>query len=95
MMGAEGGEMDSDGTSDTVMGGGQERGAPGGPPRDGRNREGDGQHPHKDTKEVASGDEAREEHCNCLHLDFLIGSYPWLQKDAIIQRIDKLDDTTG
>ena len=28
-------------------------------------------------------------------MDFLIGRYPWPGKDAIIQRIDKLDDTTG
>ena len=37
----------------------------------------------------------RKEHCHCGHVDFLIGSYPRPGKDAIIQRIDTLDDTTG
>ena len=37
--------MDSDGTGDTVMGGGEERGAPVKLPRD---REGDDHHPHED-----------------------------------------------
>ena len=44
---------------------------------------------------MAGGDGAREDHCHCRHVDFLIGSYPRVGKDAIIQRIDKLDDTTG
>ena len=87
--------MDRDGTGDTVMGGEEERGAPGGPPRDGRDQEGDGWHPHEDAKEVACGDRAREDHCHCRHVDFSIGSYPRMGKDAIIHRIDKLDDTTG
>ena len=55
MMGADAGRMDGDGTGNTVMGGGEERGAPGGPPRDSRDREEDGQHPHEDAKEVACG----------------------------------------
>ena len=87
--------MDGDRTGDTVMGGGEERGSLGGPPRDGRNPYGDGQHPHEDAKEVACGDGAREGHCHCRHVDFLIGSYPRVGKDALFQRIDKLDDTTG
>ena len=94
-MGAEAGRRDVDRTGDTVMGRGEERGAPSGLPRDDRDREGDGRHPHKDAKEVACGDGAREDHCHCRHVDFLIGSYPRGGKDAIIQRIDKLDDTTG
>ena len=44
---------------------------------------------------MACLDGAREDHCHCRPVDFLIGSYPRLGKDAIIQRIDKLDDTTG
>ena len=95
MMGAEAGRMDGDGSDETVMCGGEERGAPGGPPRDGRDREVDGRHPHQDAREVACGDGAREDHCHCRHVDFLIGSYLRVGKDAIIQRIDKLDDTTG
>ena len=95
MMGAEAGRMDGDGAVNTVKGGGEEREAPGGPPRDGRNREGDVRHPHEDAKEVACGDGAREDRCHCRHVDFLIRSYPRFGKDAIIQRIDKLDDTTG
>ena len=87
--------MDGDGTGDTVMGGGEERGAPGGPPRDGQDRKGDGRHAHEDTEEVACGDGACEDHCHCRHMDYLIGSYPRVGKDAIIQRIDKFDDTTG
>ena len=87
--------MDGDATGDTVMGGGEDQGALGGPPGDGRDREEDGRHPHEDAKEVACGDAAREDHCHCRHVDFLIGSYPRVNKDAIIQRIDKLDDTTG
>ena len=95
MMGAEAGRTDGDGTGDTVMGEGQERGAPGGPLRDGGDREEDGRHPHEDAKEVACRDGAREDHCHCRHVDFLVGSYPWSGKDAIIQKIDKFDDTTG
>ena len=87
--------MDGDRTGDTVMGGGEERGALGGPPREGRDREEDGQHPHEDAKEVACADGGRQDHCHCRHVDFLIGSYPRVGKDAIIQKIDKWDDTTG
>ena len=87
--------MDGEGTGDTMMGGGEERGAPEGPSRDSRERDGDGRHPHEDAKEVVCGDGAREDHCHCPHVDFLIGSYPRVGKDALIQRIDKLDDTTG
>ena len=87
--------MDGDATGDTVMGGGEGRGAPEGPPRDGRDREKDGWHPHEDAKEVACGDGAPEDHCHCRHVDFLIRSDPRVGDDAIIQRIDKLDDTTG
>ena len=87
--------MDSDRTGHSLIGRGEERGAPGSPPQDGRDGEEDGRHTHKDAKEVACGDGAREDHCHCRHVDFLIGSYPRVGKDAIIQRIDKLDDTTG
>ena len=41
---------------------------------------------------MAGGDGAREDHCHCRHVDFLIGSYPRVGKDAIIQRIGELDD---
>ena len=54
--------MDDDGKGDTVIGRGKEQGAPEGPPRDGRDREGDVQHPHEDAREVAFGDGAREDH---------------------------------
>ena len=50
MMGPQAGRMDGDGTGNTVMGRGEERGAPGDPPRDGRDREGGGQHPDEDAK---------------------------------------------
>ena len=83
------------GTCDTVMGGGEERGAPGDPPRDSRDPEGYGCHPHEDAKEVACGDTAGGDHCHCWHVDFLIGSYPQAGKDALIRRIDKRDDTTS
>ena len=86
--------MDVDRMGNTVMGGGEEREAPGCPPRDCWDREGDGRHPYEDAKELVCGDGAREHHCHCRHVDFLIGSYPRVGKDAIIQRIDKLDDTT-
>ena len=84
MMGADAGSLDGDGTDDTVMGGGEERGALGGPPRDGRDREGDGRHPREDAREVACRDGTREDHCDCRRVDFLIGSYPRVGKDAII-----------
>ena len=44
---------------------------------------------------MACRDEAREDHCHCRHVDFLIRSYLWPGKDAIIQSIDKVDGTTG
>ena len=44
---------------------------------------------------MACGDRAREKNRHCRHVDFLSGSYPRMGKDALIQRIDKLDDTTG
>ena len=44
---------------------------------------------------MACGDGAREDHCHCRHLDFFIGSFARLGKDAGIQRIYKLQDTTG
>ena len=48
-----------------------------------------------DARAVACRDTAREDHCHCRHLDFLIGSYPRLEEDALIQKIYKLDDTTS
>ena len=93
--GEEDRRMDGDGTGDTVMGGGEERGAPGKPPRDSQDRTGDDRHPHKDPKEAACGKAGSEYHCHCRYVDFLIGSYPRVGKDALIQRIDKLDDTTS
>ena len=83
--------MDGDGPGDTVIGGGEERGAPGKLPRD---REGDDRHPHDDTKKAACGKAGSGNHCHCHHVDFLSGSYPRVGKDALIQRLDKLDDTT-
>ena len=58
-------------------------------------REEDGRHPDEDAKEVACGDGAREDHCHCRYVDFLIGSYFRVGKGAIIQRMDKFEDTTG
>ena len=95
MIGPEAGRIHGDGTGDTVRGGGEERGALGGPPRDGWDQEEDGRHPHEDDKERACGDGAREDRCHCRHVDFLVGTYPRMGKDASIQRIDKLDDTMG
>ena len=80
-----------DGTGDTVMGGGEERGAPGKLPRD---CEGDDRHPHDDNKK-AYGKAGSGDHCHCHHVDFLIGRYPQVGKDALIQKLDKLDDTTS
>ena len=37
----------------------------------------------------------REEHCRCQHMDFFIGSYPRVGKDALIQKNHMLDDTTS
>ena len=87
--------MDDDATGDTANGGGEERAAPGDPPRDGQDQEGDAGHPHEDAKEVACGDRAREDQCHCPHVDFLIASYPRVDKDCIVRRINKLDDTTS
>ena len=86
--------MDGDATGDTVMGGGEERGAPG-PRKLPRDRAGDDRHPHEDIKKAACGQAGSGDHCHCHHVDFLIGSYPRVGKDALIQEIDKLDDTTS
>ena len=83
--------MDGDGIGDTVMGGGEERGAPGKLPRD---REGDDRHPHEDIKKAACGQAGSGDNCHCHHVDFVIGSYPRVGKDALNQQTDKLDDTT-
>ena len=93
--GGDEGRMDGDGTGDTVMGGGEERGAREKLPRDGRNREGDDCHPHGDIKEAACGRARSEGHCHCRHVDFVIGSFFRVRKDALIQRIDKFNDTTS
>ena len=90
--GEEVARMDGDATGDTVMGGEEERGAPGKLPRD---RAGDDRHPHKDIKKAACGQAGSGDHCHCHHVDFLIGSNPRVGKDALIQKIDKLDDTTS
>ena len=76
-------------TGDTVMGGGEERGAPGELPRD---REGDDGHPHEDTKKAPCGQAGSGDHCKSHHVDFLMGSYPRGGQDALIQKTDKLDD---
>ena len=36
-----------------------------------------------------------EYHLQCRYVDLLIGSYPRAGEDTLIQRIDKLDDTTS
>ena len=84
--------MDSDVTGDTVMVGGEERGAPGKLPRD---PEGDDRHLHDNTKNAAWGKPGSGDHCHCHHLDFLIGSYPRVCKDALIQKLNICDDTTS
>ena len=89
--GEEVGRMDGDGTGDSVMGGGGERGAPEKLPRD---REGDDRHPDEYTMNAVCGARTGD-HCHCHHVDFLIGRYPRLGKDALIQNINKLDDTTS
>ena len=53
--------MDGDGTGDTVMRGGEERGAPEKPPRD---RVGDDRHPHEDIKKAACGQAGSGDHCH-------------------------------
>ena len=90
--GEEVARMDGDATGDTVMGGGEERGAPGKLPRD---RAGDDRHPHEDIKKAACGQAGSGDHCHSHHVDFLIRSYPRMGKDALIQKIDKLNDTTS
>ena len=90
--GGELGRMDVDGTGSTDMGGGEERGAPGKVPQD---RAGDDRHPQQDTKKAACGNDASGGHCHCHHVDYLIGFYPRVGKGALIQKIDKLDDTTS
>ena len=84
--------MEGDGIGDRVMGGGQEHGAPGKLPRD---REGDDRHPDEDTKKVPCGQAGTGDHCHCHHVDFLIRRKPRVCKDTLIQKIDKLDDTTS
>ena len=89
--------MDGDRTGDTVMGGGEERGAPEKLPR---HREGDDCHPDNDTRKAAcakagSGDHCHCHHCHCYHMAFLIRSYPRVGKDALIQKLHKLDETTS
>ena len=84
--------MDGDGTGDTVMGGGEECGAPEKLPGD---RVEDDRHPREDIKKAACGQAGSGDLCHCHHLDFLIGSYPRMGKDALNQKIDKLDDTTS
>ena len=84
--------MKGDATDDTVIGGRKERGAPGKLPLD---RERDDRHPHEDIKEAACGKAASGAHCHCQHVYFLIGSSPWVGKNALFQRIDKLEDTTS
>ena len=92
--GEEQGRMDSDGTDNTVWGEREERWAPGKPPEESQDREGDDCHSREDTKEAACGKDGWEDHCDGRHVAFLIRSYPRLGKDALFQRIDKLDDTT-
>ena len=43
---------------------------------------------------MACGDMASGDHSHCRDVEFLIGSYPRVCKDALAHRIDKLDDTT-
>ena len=88
-------KVKGDVTGSTVMGGGEERGAPGDPPQDSRDREADGRHPHEDGKGVACADTVPGDHCYCRHVDFPIKRYARVGKDAILHRIDKLDDTTS
>ena len=47
--------MDGDGTGNSVMGGGEERGSRLGLPQDGRDREDDGQHPHEEPMKWRAG----------------------------------------
>ena len=84
--------INDEGTGDTVMGGGEERGASGKLPRD---CEGNDRHTHEDTKKAACGKAGSGDHCHCNNVDFLIGNFPWVGKDALIQKLDKLDDSTS
>ena len=84
--------MDGDGTGDTVMGGSQGRRGPGKLPRD---HEGDYRNPHDGTPKAACGKAWSGDHSHCHHVDFLIGSYPWVGKDALIQKLEKLHDTSS
>ena len=90
--GEEVARMNGDATGDIVMGGGEEGGAPGKLPRD---RAEDNRHPLKDIRKAVCGQAGSGDHCHCHHVDFLIGSYPQVGEDALIQKIDKLDDTTS
>ena len=84
--------MDGDATGDTVMGGGEERRAPGKLPRD---CAADDCHPHEDVKKAACGQAGSGDHCHCHHVDFLIGSYPRVGKEVLTQKINRLDNTTS
>ena len=90
--GEEVARMDADGTGNTVMGGGEESVAPGKLPRD---HEGDDHHPDEDTKKAACGKAGSGDHGICHHVDILIRSNPRVGKDALIQKLDKLADTTS
>ena len=90
--GEEVGRMDGDATGDTGKGGGEERATPLKLPL---YCEGDDRHPHDDTKKKACRKAGSGDHCHCHHVNFLIGCYPRVGKDALIQRPDKLDDTTS
>ena len=57
--------MYGDGTGDTVMDGREEHGAPGKPPGDSRDLEGDHRHPREDTKVTACGKVGSKDHCHC------------------------------
>ena len=94
-VGEEEGKMDSDETGNTVLGGGEEPGAPGKPPPESWDCERDDGHPQEDTKEAACRKAGSQNHCHCRRVDFLIGSHPRVGKYALIQRINRLDDTTG
>ena len=83
-MGIKDPKMDGDGIGNTEMGGEEERGAPEKPPQESRDREEDDRHPHEDTKEAACRKTGSGDGSHCRHVDFLIGSYPRVGKDALI-----------
>ena len=58
-------------------------------------RAGDDRDPHEDIKKAACGQAGSGDHSHCHHVEFLIRNNPRLRKDALIQKIDKLDDTTS